>query len=104
MICLNAQGFLKHKDEIEHVLIRKLRPSIAGFTETHITRQIEDHELQINVYVCVRGDSELSRTGGVLLYIDNKIKFRIMETEECEKNWWAITVEIIDRNYKGLIM
>lgn len=47
MICLNAQGFLKHKDEIENVLIKKLRPSIAGFTETHITRQIEDHELQL---------------------------------------------------------
>lgn len=87
MICLNTQGFLKHKDEIENVLIRKLRPSIAGFTETHITRQIEDHELQINGYVCVRGDSELSRTGGVLLYTDSKIKFRVIESVTYERNW-----------------
>lgn len=51
MVCLNAQGFLKHKDEIENVLIGRLRPSIMGFTETHVTNMIEDHELEIEGYV-----------------------------------------------------
>lgn len=67
-------------------MIKKIRPSIAGFTETHVTRQIEDHELQINGYECVRGNSELSRTGGVLLYIDRKIKFEIIAAESCERS------------------
>lgn len=51
IICLNAQGFLKHKDELEHILIKKFRPSIIGFTGTHVMRQIEDHELQIEAMI-----------------------------------------------------
>jgi len=70
IICLNVQGFLKHKDEIENVLLKRFRPSIIRFTETHVTHMVEDHELEINRYVCVRGNSESSRTGGVLLYVD----------------------------------
>lgn len=104
IICLNAQGFLKHKDDIENVLIRKLRSMIAEFTETHVTRQIDDYELQIDGYVCVRGDSEINRTGGVLLYIDNKIKFEIIAIENFERNWWAITVKIVVEGNKSLIM
>jgi exonuclease III len=95
---------LRHKDEIEDVLIKKYKPNIIGFTETHITQQIEDHELQISGYVCVRGDSESSRTGGVLLYIDRRIKFDIIAIETCEKNWWTTTVKIKDKNYTGIIM
>lgn len=62
IICLNAQGFLKHKDQIENLLLKKFRPRIAGFTETHVTSQIENHELQMNGYVYVRGNSEISRS------------------------------------------
>lgn len=51
LICLNAQGFLKHKDELESILIRKFKPTVVGFTETHVTDQIENHELQIRGYV-----------------------------------------------------
>jgi len=71
MICLNVQGFIKkYKDEIENVYLRWLRPSMLGFMETHVTNMIEDHELDISGYVCVRGDSESpGRTGEVLLYI-----------------------------------
>lgn len=51
VVCLNAQGFLKHKDEIENVMIKKFKPSIVGLTETHVVQQIGDHELQINGYI-----------------------------------------------------
>ncbi|KMR04821.1 hypothetical protein RF55_420 [Lasius niger] len=76
-----AEGFLKHKEEIENELIIKYKPSVIGFTETHVTKQIEEHELHINGYVCVRGDSESSRTGGVLLYIKEGIRFDMIGTE-----------------------
>ena len=57
-----------------------------GLTETHMTNQIEDHELQIKGYVCVRGDLESTRTGGVLMYIDRRIKFEIKAVEKCDGN------------------
>ena len=103
-MCLNAQGFLKHKDEIDNELIIKFKPKVIGFTETHVTEQIEEHELQINGYVCVRGDSESSRTGGVLLYIKEDIRFDIIAIERCEGNWWTIIVNVKDKKYKGIIM
>jgi len=99
MICLNVQGFLKHKDEIENVYLRRFRPGIMRFTETHVTDMIEGHELNINGYVCVRGDSESSRTGGVLLYIDRKIKFEISFVNRSAGNWWTIGIKIKDRYY-----
>ena len=104
IICLNAQGFIKHKDKIENELIGKLRPNVLGFTKTHITRMLKNHEIQIDGYVGVRGDSESNRTGGVLLYVDKRIKFEVMAMDICERNWWTITVKIINKNYKGTVM
>jgi hypothetical protein len=104
IICLNVQGFIKHKDEIEHALLGENRPSVLGFTETHVTNMIEDFELQINGYECVRGNSESSRTGGVLLYLDKSIKYEVITINTCERNWWTITVKISDKNYKGILM
>lgn len=84
------------------MLLKELKPKVAGFTETHITRNIEDHELRIDGYICVRGDSD-NRTGGVLLYIDRRIKYEIISVEIMEGNWWTITVKITDSSYKGQI-
>jgi len=77
---------LRYKDEIENLVFKEYRPWVVGLTETHVTNQIQDHELQINGYVCVRGDSESTRTGGVLLYIDNKIRFEIKAIDKSEGN------------------
>jgi len=85
MVCLNVQDFLKHKDEIE-VMLDKIAPTLAGFTETHVTQEVEDHELYISDYACVRSNSETSRTGSVLLYIKKEIKFEIILAESCDRN------------------
>lgn len=47
VIFLNAQGFLKHKDEIENLLLEEVRPDIIGFTETHVTNSVEDRQIEI---------------------------------------------------------
>lgn len=104
MLCLNVQGFINQKDEIENVLLEKYRPNRMGFTETHVTHMVVDYELEINGYVCVRGDSESNRTGGVLLYLDNTIKFEVAERNVCDRTWWSITVKVNEKNYKGIIM
>jgi len=55
-------------------------------------QEIEDHELYISGYAYVRGNSETSRTGGVLFYIKEEIKYKIVSVESCDRNWWAITI------------
>lgn len=104
IICLNAQGFIRHKDEIENEIVDKWRPIVLGLTETHVTSDVEDHEVQIDGYVCVRGNSESSRTGGVLLYIDRAMSYEVLEVDICEGNWWVVVVRISDRNYKGILI
>jgi len=101
MVCLNVQGFLKYKDEIEVILVDKVTPYLAGFTETHVLQKVEDHELYSG-YAYVRGNSESSRTGSV--YIKEEIKFEIILIESCDRNWWAITIKIADVNFRDLII
>jgi len=86
MVCLNVQGFSKHKDEIKVMLVDKVAPYLAGFTETHMMQKLEDHELYISGYACVRGNSDSSRTVSVLLYIKEEIKFKIILVKSCDRN------------------
>jgi len=104
MICLNVQGFIKHKDEIENVYLHRFRPSILRFTKTHVTNMIEDHQLDIDGYVCMKGDSESSRMRGVLLYVDKEIKFEMITVNKSAGNWWTIMIKISDKNYNGILM
>jgi len=46
----------------------------------------DNHELYISGYACVRGNSKTGKTGGVLLYIKEEIKFEIILTESCDRN------------------
>jgi len=98
-----VQGFLRYKDEIE-VMLHRIAPSLAGFTETHVTQEVENHELYISSYAYVRDNSETSRTGGVLLYIKEEIKYKIVSIESCDRNWWAITIRLAEISLKGSIM
>jgi len=63
---------------------------------------IEDHELDVSGFV--RGDSESSRTGGVLLYVDKEIMFEVIAINRLAGNWWAIMIKISDKNYNGTLM
>jgi len=49
-------------------------------------QEIQDHGLYISGYAYVRGDSEFSRTGGILLYIKEEIKYEVILAESCERN------------------
>lgn len=82
----------------------KYKPSVIGLTETHVTEQIEEHELHFDGYVCVRGDSESNRTGGVLLYIEERIRFDMIAKERCDGNWWTLIIKIKDKEYIGILM
>lgn len=70
---LNAQGLLGNLSEIRDILYNAT-PSIMCLTETHITENIDDVEINAVGYSIVRGDTESKHTGGVVLYIRNASK------------------------------
>lgn len=74
---LNAQGFIKYKDEIENLVI-KYKPKILCLTETHIKEEIEDAEISKTNYDIVRCNTNNCRTGEVINYIRRDIKFKII--------------------------
>lgn len=85
ILLLNSQGFLHNKDKIESLII-KLKLKILCLTETHITEDVDEEELRILNYDLIQCDSLNSRTGGVLTFIHNDLKYKIIETKNIDQN------------------
>lgn len=52
----------------------------------------------------MRRDSESSRTGEILIYIDRKRRFKVIAIDSSDRNWWTITIKVNEQNYKDVIM
>lgn len=90
---LNVCGFLRCKDELEN-WVCSIRPDILCLTETHVTSDISDHEIYIKNYNASRTDSNTHRTGGVLIYVRDSIKFKRKYIAAVEGTW----IELIKIN------
>jgi exonuclease III len=74
---LNVRSLVLHHNEIVE-LIRNKQPKILLLSETRVTVEIEDVELNIDGYVCVRGNSSSRYTGGVVIYLKSDITYEIV--------------------------
>lgn len=79
-MCLNVCGIVKNIDLLTNFVNNK-KPDIICLTETHITEDINDFELNINNYNYIRTNSSNSRTGGVLTYLRDNINFNIISND-----------------------
>lgn len=64
-----------------------VRPDILCLTETHITTEVTDHELNLKNYNILRTDSNSTRTRGVLTYIKKNIYFKQIIIDKLEGTW-----------------
>lgn len=64
----NARSLLAHKDEIFHQVMESVNPAFVALSETRITRNIEDYEVNVPGYSLIRCDAE-NRNTGELLYM-----------------------------------
>lgn len=98
------QGFIHHKDELE-IVINDMRPDIVCITETHVTKDIEEHEIDIKNYNSINVYSGNKRTGGVTIYLRKEIKFKelqnVVDLGEEEKNMWISNVKLEGKYEKG---
>lgn len=46
----NAQSLLAHKEEIVHQIMRRMNPAFVAMSETRITQDIEDCEVNVPGY------------------------------------------------------
>ncbi|XP_057335423.1 uncharacterized protein LOC130676322 [Microplitis mediator] len=106
LLLVNIQGFIRNKNELE-ILANEMKPEVICLTETHVTADIEEHEINIDNYNHVKMYSENKRTGGVITYIRKDIKYEKVEKVGNvvveENNIWMCNVRLKGK-YDGIIV
>ncbi len=70
------------------------KPAIVLLSETRTVPEMYDAEFHINNYNFIRSDSDSRHTGGVDMYIQESINFKIIS--KCEKDRaWFLAIQII---------
>lgn len=95
---LNIQGMFSNINELKYVL-RKRKPDFCLLSETHVTEESELNQLAIRGYDTYCCTSQSSHTGGVFVYINNKIKSKIVSMHKTHFSWCiAFEVRINNEN------
>jgi hypothetical protein len=104
LLYLNAQSFLSNKIEIE-MLVEEKKPKILFLSETRITSDISDHEIEIDGYDVVRCDSHTRHTGGVSIHIHESIRFEIVSNIMHETYWFLLirVRNIVNPGFYGVV-
>lgn len=89
---LNAQSFLCNKYEIVR-LVDEVQPYILCLSETRVTEDVLNVEVDIKNYECVRCNSENRYTGGVLVFIRKDVNFEIVNIISKVKNYWVAIIK-----------
>lgn len=63
-------------------------------SEARCTSAIEQSEVDVKGYSCLRCDSTTRHTGGILMYIREDIKFNHMKRYVYELNYWCVVVNV----------
>lgn len=70
-------------------------------SETRLTDDIYDSEVNIKNYKLIRCDSHSRHTGGVAIYLKNKLNFAIVHNENFQNKVWILSVTVINKQIKG---
>lgn len=101
MLCSNIRGLRNNFTELKYV-IKKRKPNICLLNETHLTHDCDLNGLTINGYKLYNCFSHSKHTGGVSVFIDNKIKHSKMSIVE-KSIAWFISLQIIIDHVKIVI-
>lgn len=99
---MNIASLLAHKDEIDELLARK-RPFILALSETCVTEDIQDSELECDGYKLFRINSHSRMTGGCCIYIKEQFKSELKGKYVLEKNAWIISLKVYCNNKSCVI-
>lgn len=83
-------------------MMTKFKPAILLCSETRVTANMSKGEYSIDNYKVIECFSETRATGGVLIYIKNDIKYRIIINEVIEKMLWFLAIEIWNTEINGI--
>jgi exonuclease III len=70
------------------------KPLILCLSETHLTKTITDKEIRINGYNYEQCPSENTRTGGVIIFIKQRHKYKVNDIKSVSDHMWMLAIEI----------
>lgn len=91
---MNIQGLSKNIEQFKMYLYEK-NPIAAILSETHITVDIEESEINVNGYRAMRCDSHSRHTGGVIIYVQNSIKCDVIVNKNFNNEVWILSVRVL---------
>lgn len=90
---MNIDGLLSHKTQLEWIIHDK-KPDIICLCETHITKDIEDAEINIQGYNFVQTLSTSRHTGGSIIYVKEQYRLKKIHESSIDMNMWMVAVEL----------
>lgn len=85
----NCQSLTANFDEFSHFILDR-QPVIMCLTETHLTDQITDREIDVENYRIARVDSNSRSTGGVMCYFRRDVKYTIIGNYSVPYAFWVL--------------
>lgn len=91
---MNVQGLTGNISKLK-VLIENKKPICVILTETHVTNDIQNVEIEIDGYDLIRCDSHSRHTGGVIFYVLKSVKRKVIISKSVENVIWILACEIV---------
>lgn len=101
IIYLNVGSLLSNLLSVR-LLFEDKKPLIMLCSETCLTENIKDFEINVENYRLERCDSHSRHTGGVVVYIRQCIDYKVILNTCFLKSIWCIVFEINNCALKGL--
>lgn len=95
-IYTNIQGLTNNFSQLE-IIAYEEKPDFIILSETHLTEDIDEHEIQIQQYSQYVTYSNSKRTGGVMIYFKEKWNVNKIKEKVVDSKYW-ISVHIAKCN------
>lgn len=100
IIYINARSVICNLAKIE-LMCSNLKPKVVCCSEARVNKEIEN-EIKIEGYNEVICHSKNRHTGGVVMYIQKGIKFKVIHSVVVDDTIWALAIEILECKLNGI--
>lgn len=100
---LNIQSLPQHKTQLEWT-ISQWKPIIICLSETHVTEDFQNNEIDIEGYNAITTYSTSQHTGGTIIYIKNELQYTVTINESIYMNMWISGIQFSIKKHKYNIL
>lgn len=82
-------------------MMQNTKPKIVFLTETHLTEKHDLDEFEIQNYRCSCCLSRSAHTGGVMVYVDDRLEYEIVSNTVAGDNWF-LAIDVKSTTLNGI--